>query len=132
MVFWDRAECEENVAVTKKLKCKSSWSPSVRDALLESYLPALERELLAIPTEGKSYSNFSQSELSALSDIKRDRNIAIKGADKGSVVLVWDWEDYIVEANRQLSDRQVYEEVDRDPTVDLSSTTESRLQDLSV
>ena len=40
--------------------------------------------------------------------------------------------DYIVEANRQLSDRQVYEEVDRDPTVDLSNTIESRLQDLSV
>ena len=47
-------------------------------------------------------------------------------------MVVWDRGDYIVEANRQLSDRQVYEEVDRDPTVDLSNIIESRLQDLSV
>ena len=104
----------------------------MRDTLLESYLSALERELLAIPTEGKSYNNLSQSEISALSDLKRDRNIVIKGVDKGSAVVVRDRGDYIVEAKRQLSARQVYEEVDRDPTVDLSNIIEGRLQDLIV
>ena len=47
-------------------------------------------------------------------------------------MVVWDRRDYIVEANRQLYDRQVYEEVDRDPTVDFSNILESRLQDLNV
>ena len=44
-----------------------------------------------------------------------DKNIAIKGADKGSAVVVWDREDYIKEAEKQLGDSDVYEEVPDDP-----------------
>ena len=44
-----------------------------------------------------------------------DKNIAIKGADKGSAVVVWDREDYIKEAEKQLGDSDVYEEVLDDP-----------------
>ena len=35
----------------------------------------------------------------------------MKEADKGSVVVVWDREDYLREANSQLSDKDVYREV---------------------
>ena len=38
----------------------------------------------------------------------------IKSADKGSAVVVWDREDYIKEAEKQLGDEQVYEEVSND------------------
>ena len=37
-------------------------------------------------------------------------SIIIKGADKGSVVVVWDREDYLKEAYRQLDDKEVYEQ----------------------
>ena len=47
--------------------------------------------------------------------MKYDKNIVIKGADKGSTVVVWDREDYISEAEKQLRDRDVYEEVTDDP-----------------
>ena len=50
--------------------------------------------------------------------------------DKGSAVVVWDWGDYISDANRQLDDRQVYEEVEVDPTVGLGKTINSRLNEL--
>ena len=43
------------------------------------------------------------------------KNIVIKGTDKGSAVVVWDREDYINEAEKQLGDRNVYEEVPDDP-----------------
>ena len=59
-----------------------------------------------------------------------NRNIVIKEADKGSGVAVWDREDYISEANRQLEDRQVYEEIEVDPTVNLGKTINSRLNEL--
>ena len=39
--------------------------------------------------------------------------ITIKGADKGSVVVVWDRE----ETYKQLEDREVYQEVSNDPNV---------------
>ena len=65
-----------------------------------------------------------------MKQLKCDRNIVIKEADKGSAVLVWDREDYISEAKRQLDDRQVYEEVEVDPSVDLGKTINSRLNEL--
>ena len=38
----------------------------------------------------------------------------IKGADKGAAVIVWDREDYIKEASKQLEDKVVYMEVPND------------------
>ena len=87
---------------------------------------------LAIPVEGKSYINLSQPDISALNCLKQDRNVVIKGEDKGSVVVAWDRCDYILEASRQLSDSQVYEEVDKDSVVDACSSIERRLQELRV
>eukprot|EP00795_Rhopilema_esculentum_P013862 gene13862-biopygen3792 len=76
-------------------------------------------EVLSVQAEGKYHSNLSSSELTALNNLKCDRNIVIKEADKGSVVVVWDRGDYLEEANRQLGDRQVYEEIEVDPTIEL-------------
>ena len=39
----------------------------------------------------------------------------IKDADKGFKVVVWDREDYIKEAEKQLGDEEVYEEVSNNP-----------------
>ena len=122
----------KDLSTTNKFKCNSSWSPSVADTLLDSYRSVLEKELLAIPVEGTSYSNLSQPEMSTLSCLKQDRNVVIKGADKGSAVVTWDRCDYILEANRQLSDSQVYEEVDKDSVVDACNSIERRLQELRV
>ena len=41
----------------------------------------------------------------------------IKGADKGSVINVWDREDYLKEAYGQLDDKEVYEQGLDDPSV---------------
>ena len=40
----------------------------------------------------------------------------IKSAGKGSAVVVWDREDYIKEAEKQIGDEEVYEEVSSDAT----------------
>ena len=40
--------------------------------------------------------------------------IVIKGADKGPAVVEWDREDYIKEAENQLGDTNIYEEVPND------------------
>ena len=49
--------------------------------------------------------------------MKNDNTIVIRGADKGSGVVVWDRE----EAHKQLSDEEVYEDVTNDPSA-LEST----------
>ena len=59
--------------------------------------------------------NLTSKERQALYDLREDKNIVIKGADKGSAAVVWDREDYIKEAEKQLEDSDVYEEVPDDP-----------------
>ena len=61
------------------------------------------------------YNNLTSKERQALYDLKNDKNIVNKGADKRAVVVVWDKEDCIKEAEKQLGDNDVYEEVPDDP-----------------
>ena len=47
----------------------------------------------------------------ALRALTNDTNIIIKKADKGSCVVVWDRNDYIAEAEKQLSDENIYQDI---------------------
>ena len=71
----------------------------------------LEERLLAVEIPSKRFNNLTKEEREALYSLKDDPSIIIKGADKGSVVVVWDREDYLKEAYRQLDDKEVYEQV---------------------
>ena len=57
------------------------------------------------------YNNLTREERRALYDLKNDKNIVIKSADKGSAVVVWDREDCNKDAEKQLGDKDIYEEV---------------------
>ena len=60
------------------------------------------------------FNNLTKRERDALYNLKNDKTIVIKGADKGSAVVVWDREDYIKEVENQLGDTNIYEEVPND------------------
>ena len=64
----------------------------------------------------------SREEWQAVRSLADDRSIVIKKADKGSCVVAWDRNDYLLEAERQLSDTEVYRDV---------SNTENILSKLS-
>ena len=57
--------------------------------------------------------------------LEDDKSIIIKGADKGSAVIVWDREDYIKEATKQLEDKEVYMEVPNDSSALVSTIFKS-------
>ena len=63
-----------------------------------------------IPWKPQSY-NLTKEEWQALKNLKEDRSIIIKQADKGSYVVVWDHEDYLAEGYKQFSDESTYVEV---------------------
>ena len=65
-----------------------------------------------VPKE--KFNNLTNSERKALYDIKNDKSIEIKCADKSAAVVVRDREDYIIEAEKQLGNEEVYEEVSND------------------
>ena len=71
-----------------------------------------EKNFLKIDVPKDKFNNLNKVEQDALYNLKNDKTIVIKGADKGSAVVVWDREDYIFkEAENQLGDINIYEEV---------------------
>ena len=58
-----------------------------------------------------SYSNLTKDERLELNSLKDDTSNIIKDAEKGSGVVLWDREDYSKEAEKQLSDKKIYEQL---------------------
>ena len=83
---------------------------------------------MKISVEGNNFSNISREEKVALNNLKSDRTIVIKEADKGSGVVVWDREDYIKEAESQLGDAAVYAELENDPSEDLQRVIDNAIK----
>ena len=79
------------------------------DAAIDMCLSRLEEETLFLD-EKLSYYNLTKGERNALHWLRDDPSIITKEADKGSAVVVWDREDYMREANSQLSGKDEYQE----------------------
>ena len=90
---------------------KLSWLPPKGHASLEIFLSQLGKELFTDDLDEPSQSNLSSEEWKALRNLASDCSIVIRGADKGSSVIVWDRADYILEAEKHLNDKQVYKEL---------------------
>ena len=95
---------------------KSRFNPRNKFTVIETYLSSLEERLLDIDTSSKRFNNLNKEERNALYNLRDDPTIIIKDVDKGSAVVVWDGEDYLKEASKQLEDKGVYEEVQNDPS----------------
>ena len=90
-------------------------------------LSRLEEGILSLD-EKISYSNLTKGERNALYLLQDDPSIIIKEADKGSAVVVWDREDFLREANSQLSDKDVYREIKGDAEGPLMNVIKSVLR----
>ena len=90
---------------------KSSWSPPASHPNLEVFLSQIEHELFRIPDKSLTYSNVTKEEWQAVRSLADDRSIVVKKADKGSCVVVWDRDDYLSEAEKQLCDKAIYKDV---------------------
>ena len=60
-----------------------------------------------------------------LSNLRDDPTIIIKDAEKGSEVVICDREDYLKEASKQIEDKNVYEDVQNDPSTLINTITHS-------
>ena len=98
---------------------KSTYNPRNIDAAIEIYVSKLEDDILNISAHGSNYSNLTVEEQEALRMLSRDGSLVIKGADKGSAVVVWDREDYLKEAANHLSQDNTYEVIEGNPLPDL-------------
>lgn len=95
---------------TDNFRLESFFNPRRKDAIIETYLCCFEKRLLDVQIALKRYYNLTKDQRDALYSLNDDPSIIIKGTGKGSVVAVWDREDYLKEAYKQLDARKMYEE----------------------
>ena len=71
----------------------------------------MEKQIFKIVDSKLGYSNFSKEEWQVARALTDVRSIVIKKSEKGSAVVVWDRNEYILEAEKQISDANVYKDV---------------------
>ena len=108
--WYFRNQPTENFSEKPASHVKSNWNPPNGHPELEIFLSKLENEVFSVlPGTLRDY-NLSKEEWLAMRGLAGDRNIIIKPADKGSCVVLWDREDYLAEAKKQLQDVDIYED----------------------
>ena len=81
---------------------------------IEVLLRQIEQDIFKEVQSPLGYSNLSEEEWKAVRSPANDPNIVIKKADEESCVVIWDRGDYIMEAEKQLNDKAVYQDVNFD------------------
>ena len=82
----------------------------------------------AASTNIPNHNNITPAENGAIQELKERDDIVIKPADKGSAVDVMDKVDYLEEANRQLTDENILQKLDSDPTKEFSTKLTQELK----
>ena len=91
---------------------KSTWKPPVQPSVaLESYLEEVKTQLAEV-TLTKSKNNLPLAECKALKALKRDNEINLKKADKGTSTVVLSKQDKINEGQIQLNNKDHYMPLD--------------------
>ncbi len=66
--------------------------------------------------EYKVFNNLTKDDRSALLDLRKDKTILVKPADKGGSIVVMNFANYDLEVERQLNDNVFYNKLSTDPT----------------
>ena len=107
----------------ERFKPKSTFNPRNKDSVIETYLSCLKERLLDVEIPSKRLNNLTKNVRNAMYSLKDDESIIIKGADKGAAVIVWEREDYLKEASKQLEGKEVYLEVPNDSSALVSTSS---------
>ena len=102
--FWDETQ-EFNE--TQAFLAKSSWNLPEGHPCLELLFCQVEHKLFEVTKQGLRYSNLSKEEWEAIRSLADDRFIVIKKADKSSCVVAWERNDYVLEAEKQLTEKRL-------------------------
>ena len=110
-------------------RAKSSWIPPDSECgNIEKYLQKVENDLVNLHNNTKGNpDNLTPNEMKALSELRANKHIIIKRADKGGRIVLWPLEMYLAEARKQLTDKQYYSNVPKDHTPEVAFEIETFL-----
>jgi len=100
--------------VRQKFIPKSTWTPDNKNMPAE-ILETVEKINSDLSNLKVPYhqNNLSDGEIRALKNIRRNSDIIIKPADKGSATVIMDKQNYINEGYRQLGDSRYYKKIEK-------------------
>ena len=111
----------------RKFRPKSTFNPP-GPLTLEAFALANEQDHNRRPlTPLNKWDNLTKGERKAMEELKRNPDIVIKPADKGSAVVVMDLDMYLAEGMKQLQDRTTYLPLNHDPTEDFRCEVQRKL-----
>ncbi len=110
----------------RKFTNRSEWEPRAPPTL-ETFIRMNEFELGKYQPRAPKRSNLSREEQRAIRELQLNPHIVIKPADKGSAVVILSIDDYIEEANRQLSNQSFYKLQSENLTAKFNSEIKAEL-----
>ena len=116
--YTDKIQQEERCYLNTKLP-NCYFNPNHETPLnLQRYISIVKKEI----TELLKKPNYQQSNLTSderlkLRYLSENRNLTIKGADKGGKIVIMDTAEYIEHCELLLNDREFYEKLHADPTL---------------
>ena len=117
-------DTEDNETEAPRFYKPTGWTPPHgRDVAVDAYCASVINSSANHVHEGRVPNNLNKSLRVALKQLRQlviDRVIRISKADKGGAVVVQDVSSYIDEAERQLGNRQNYQVLKTDPTVQIA------------
>ena len=106
--------------IHRPFKNKSSWKPNPPNRTLDTYKRAFKMNLLNSKVKQCHQHNLTKEQWKGLMELRKNPEIVIKKADKGSAVVIMNTTDYLREGYRQLSDCNFYVKIREDPTEQIS------------
>ena len=88
------------------------WQPPTHklSEIINGYEQYLNKKIKTIFKHNKIKPNISKTELSALTNLKKDKSILIQKADKGGSIVIMDSSEYLSKIDKMLSDSITYTE----------------------
>ena len=101
-------------SVNKKFKIPSNFQPvsGTYPPEIDQLHILLKQELRKLPERTRVKDNLNFQDKVAIRELKNNTDLVIKPADKGSAIVIMDREDYIFEAEKQLSVTKHYRQIE--------------------
>lgn len=113
---------------------KSAWAPPLA-SMPGEIQNLIKADMHTFKTQFKTHivpSNITTSEKVALEQLKNNKEIIIKPADKGSAIVVMDREQYLWEGYRQLNDKKYYTKLSKPIYLDTVPSVHKIIESLYV
>lgn len=96
------------------LRSESTWDTPDENISYDfaKKFKSLEQKIVRMSTKQNKKLNLTPKERKAIKSLRRNKNIVIKPADKGTSVIIMDKTKYVEEGERQLSNEKFYKPID--------------------